>query len=166
MDIYANASISIHQDFFLNADSFIDSSFQYNDEEDTSTQKYIYNASKQLLRIKEYEYSKSTGAVLYNTTQYSYDANGNIIKTEDAYGDVHLYEYHTNLSYVQPLLQGPSTSAANKKVNLVKKHTLVSSGVTMASANLTYTFDDKDRISTEKATLTDGTIITKTYTYF
>jgi hypothetical protein len=166
MDIYANGAITIHEDFFLNANFFVDSTFQYNDTQDTTTEKYTYNINKQVTQIKEYEYSKRTGSILSNTTKYSYDADGNITRQEDTDKNVHTFEYYSNLSYVQPLIMGTPTLVSNKKANLVKKHTFTSNGFTVASAQLTYTFDNKDRISTEKATLADGSTVTKTYTYF
>ena len=166
MEIFANGLLTIHENFFLNADSFVDSSFQYNDTQDTTTEKYSYNANKQLVQIKEYEYTKATGGILYNTTKYFYDADGNLARTEDTEDNVHLYEYYSNLVYTQPLNIAPMSIATAKKANLVKKHTLMSGGFTEMTAEFTYTFDNKDRISTEKATLSDGSVVTKTYTYF
>jgi hypothetical protein len=166
MDLYNSNILSIHEDFYLNAASFIDSTFQYNDTEDSSTEKYTYDANNQLIKLKEYDYSKTTGSSLYNTTTYTYDANGNLIKTLDTDGEMHTYEYYTDLSYSLPLITGPLNTSATKKMNLVKKLTVSHSGVVDDSAQYTYTFDDKNRISTEKAEISDGSIVTKTYTYF
>ncbi|MGN6402518.1 MAG: hypothetical protein ACTHMD_18815 [Flavisolibacter sp.] len=166
MDLYNSNELSIHEDFYLNAASFIDSTFQYNDTEDSSTEKYTYNANNQLITLKEYDYSKLTGSSLYNTTAYTYDASGNLIKSLDTDGEMHTYEYYPDLSYALPLITGPLNSGATQKRNLVKKHTLSYGGVAEASAQYTYTFDDKNRISTEKAEISDGSITTKTYTYF
>ena len=166
MDLYNSNVLSIHEDFYLNAASFVDSTFQYNDTEDSSTEKYTYNANNQLIKLKEYDYSKTSGSSLYNTTTYTYDASGNLIKTLDTDGEMHTYEYYPDLSYTLPLITGPLNTSATKKMNLVKKLTVSHSGVVEGSAQYTYTFDDKNRISTEKAEISDGSITTKTYTYF
>lgn len=166
MDLYNLNNPSIHEDFYLNAASFIDSTFKYNDTKDSSTEKYTYDANNQLIQLKEYDYSKLTGSSLYNATSFTYDANGNLIKTIDTDGEMHTYEYYADLSYALPLVTGPLNSSATKKKNLVKKHTVSYNGVDEGSAQYTYTFDAKNRISTEKAEVNDGSIVVKTYTYF
>jgi YD repeat-containing protein len=166
MDLYNGGVLSIHEDFFLNSDFFVDSTFQYNNTKDSTTEKYIYNASKQLTLRKEYDYSKLTGAVLSNTTTYTYDAGGNLLKTQDTDGESHSFEYYANLRYAMPVVPGPITSASAQKKNLAKKHTASSNGFSIGSAEYTYTFDSKDRMSTEKAVLSDGSVVVKTYTYF
>lgn len=165
MDLYNGGSLSIHEDFYLTADTLVDSTFQYNHTRDSSTEKYTYNAARQLVSFKQYEYSRITGAVLYNTTTFTYDASGNVLKAEATDGSVHMYEYYPDLSYAMPVVFGPLTSHSSKKMNLVKKHTF-SSGLLDESAQYTYTFDSKNRISTEKMVISDGGTVVKTYTYF
>lgn len=166
MDIYNDGAISIHGDFLLNAASLPDSIIQYNDTKDTSTTGYTYNANQQLIRMREYDYSKATGSVLYNTTTYTYGTDGNLIKSQDTDGEVNTFEYYPNLVYLPPLVIGPITNASTKKVNLLKTHTVTTNGSFQGSATTTYTFDNKDRISIEKTVLTDGSIVEKTYTYY
>lgn len=165
MDLYNAGTLSIHEEFYLNAASLVDSTFQYNDTEDTMTEKYTYDLDNRLVQLKEYDYSKSTGAVLFNTTGFTYDAGGHLVKTADTDGETHTYEYYPDLSYASPLVTGIPNARATQRMNLVKKHTL-SSGNYSVSADYTYTFDDKNRISTEKAELSDGSIAIKTYTYY
>lgn len=163
MDIYNSNVRVIHVDFFLNSNSYPDSTFQYNDTEDSSTTKNIYNTNNQLIRTYDYDYSKITGSDLWNTTTYTYDAAGNMLKAEDTDTNIETYEYYPDLVYVLPVI---TPYAQPKKLNLVKKFTLASNGSVVGSATYTYTFDSKNRISTERAVTTEGTIILKTYTYF
>ncbi len=105
LDLYNSGVLSIHVDFFLNNSSYIDSTFQFNDTQDTTTEKYLYNSSNQLVKVKEYIYSKLTGSNLDMTTDYTYDSNNNLIKTVDTDKNIHTYEYYSNLIYVWPLIR-------------------------------------------------------------
>ncbi len=158
-DIYNSNALSIHEVFFLNSIPFVDSTFQYNDTNDSTTEKYIYNSAKQLITLKEYDYTLSTGGVLSNTTNYVYDNNGNQISATDDYS-VTLYDY---TSLANTLVIGAPYFPVNK--NLVKTTTYSFSGTTIV-LNHTYTFDANNRLSTE--TITDGATYTliKTYTYY
>lgn len=160
MDLYNSNALSIHETFFLNSKSLIDSTFQYNDTKDSSTEKYIYNSANQLITVKEYDYSKSTGAMLYNTTNYSYDNNGNVIKTTDDYS-ITTYEYYADLK--NNLVFGTPYMQANK--NLVKT-TKSGTGSSAIILNHVYTFDASNRISIETITFDSGEVATRTYTYY
>ncbi|HEY5407329.1 MAG TPA: hypothetical protein VIJ92_09580 [Ginsengibacter sp.] len=159
-DIYASNALSIHEVFFLNSNSFVDSTFQYNDTNDSTTEKYIYNGAKQLVTLKEYDYSLLTGGgVLSNTTNYKYDSNGNQISAIDDYSET-LYDY---TALANTLVIGAPYFGVNK--NLVKTTTYSFSGTTTVLDH-TYTFDASDRLSSEKATDNTGDIFIKTYTYY
>jgi hypothetical protein len=160
MDLYNSDALSIHEIFFLNSKLLIDSTFQYNDSKDSSTEKYIYNSANQLITVKEYDYSKSTGAMLYNTTNYTYDSNGNAIKITDDY-TITTYEYYTDLK--NNLVFGTPYMQANK--NLVKT-TKSGTGSSAIILNHVYTFDTSNRISTETITFDSGEVATRTYTYY
>jgi hypothetical protein len=166
MDIYNSGAVVLHEDFYLNAASLVDSTMQYNDTKDTTTEDYTYNANNQLITLEEYHYSKSTGGVLFNTTTYTYGANGNLLRSEDTEGLVETYEYYADLSYAPPINVGPITVASTRKVNLTKKHTMTYFGNVFTSADFTYTFDSKDRIMTERGVHANGTVVTKSFTYF
>lgn len=166
IDLYNSGSLSIHEDFFLNSNLFIDSTFQYNDTKDSSTEKYFYNTSNQLVTMKEYTYSKLKGAELDNITTNIYNGNGDLIESSDLNTNIDTYEYYLDLSYPMPIVSGPVNAISVKKNHLVKKHTLTSNNYLVGSVDYTYTFDSKNRISTEKATASDGSVIIKTYTYF
>lgn len=164
-DIYNDGALTIHEDFFLNSLGYLDSTFQYNNTEDTTTEKYFYSASGQLANVKEYEYT-SSGPVLDNTTTYTYDAAGNQIKSEDSNGNVETSTYYTDLLYTPPMVGTPGSAAFAKKANLVKTRTVVSNGSPVTSLQYTYSFDDRNRISTEKAVASDGSTVIKSYTYY
>lgn len=161
MDLYNAGAIVIHEDFFLR-NSFLDSTFQFNDSKDTSTEKYYYNANNQL--IKKFEYEYNSGPHLSNTINYEFDASGNMIKSTDTDQNVDTYEYYPDLVYVMPSIMPVFNSAP--KMNLVKTHTLTSQGHLVGSTFTTYAFDASNRISTITETVDDGTILTKTFSYF
>ncbi|HKO78899.1 MAG TPA: hypothetical protein VJU78_00825 [Chitinophagaceae bacterium] len=164
MDIFGDNIFIIHADYFLNSNSMLDSSFQYNDS-DTITEKYIYNPAKQLTKFYEYDYSKLTGSDLWNTTTYTYDGAGDLVKSEDTDDYVYTYEYYTDKLVLMPQMM-PFSSGSNQKAHLPKKVTLTESGTETASATYTYTFDSKDRVSTVRQDYSDGDVVIKTYTYF
>lgn len=138
--------------------SYIDRVFQYNDTKDTATEKYLYNGSNQLVTHKEYDYSKATGAVLYNTTNYTYDAAGNVIKEAGMY-DVNTYTYTTILNNFS---MGFTPLPPAKY--FLKTTTNVNGGVTV-TINHSYTFDSSNRLTSEKQVTSDGDIGIKSYTY-
>lgn len=164
MEIFGNNVFVLHADYFLNSHSLIDSSFQYNSADDSMTERYLYNPANQVTKLYEYDYSKITGSDLWNTTTYTYDGAGNLIKSEDTDDYVYTYEYYTDKLVLLPQVT-PFAADANKKVNLVKKLTLTESGTVTASATYTYTFDSKDRVSTVRQDYSDGDVVIKTYTY-
>ncbi len=168
LDIYNAADITIHEDIFFNSKSLFDSTFQYNDTYDTTTEKYIYNSNNQLITLNEYIYGKNTGSELDNTTSYFYDSNGNVVKTTDTDGHIETFEYYPDLVYAMPFTNPFLTRSlmAPKKMNLLKTHTVTSNGYPVGSATSTYTFDSNSRISTITQTTDDGTVVVQTFTYF
>ncbi len=168
MELYISGAVSVHEDFFMNSNAFPDSTFQYNDTQDTTTEKYLYNSSNQLLTLKEYDYSKNYGSEIDNVTSYTYDSNGNLVKTTDTNNRIETFDYYPDLVYAMPCTT-PSTSqglASSKKMNLVKTHTIMSNGSLVGSSTSTYTFDTNNRISTITQTTDDGTVGVQTFTYF
>ncbi len=161
MDLYSGGSVSIHEDFFLK-NSLIDSTFQYNDTQDSSSEKYFYNSSNQLIKMNEYEYYN--GPELSNTTTYTYDSNGNLAKTSDSDNNVETFDYYPDLLNVIPL--STPFMRFTGKANLIKTDTVTLNGSLVSTTSSTYTFDSYNRISTITETSTDGTSVVKTYTYF
>jgi hypothetical protein len=160
LDLYNSNILSIHEVFFINSSlSLFDSTFQYNDTKDSSTEKYIYDSNKQLVTLKQYYYSAVNGAVLWNTHNYSYDTYGNMIQDTDNTTTVS-YTYYGNL--LNTLLIGSVYETQNK---YLVKTTSFQSGGNIIAINYTYTFDSSNRVTSQKAVASNGDVIIKTYTY-
>ena len=162
MDLFSGNIFELHVDYFLNSHSLIDSSFQYNSTSDTSTEKYIYNPAHQVTKLYEYDYY-GNGPELWNITTYTYDVAGNLVKSEDTDDFVYTYEYYTDKVYTLP--ETIPVTVPKEKANLVKKVTFTD-GFDTETVNYTYTFDNKDRISTTRYDISNGDVVILTYTYF
>ena len=157
LDIFHSNAVTVHENFYLNNNSQVDSTFQYNDTNDSTSEKYFYNGKKQIIKMIEYTYSNGK-ATADNVTNYTYDATGNLISEVDYYSQT-TYDYYPDLSYHLNL----GLSFLPETINLVKT-TTVSYGTTQV-VNHSYTFDSNSRLSTEKAVGDNGEIVIKTYTY-
>lgn len=159
MDIYDSNKLSIHEVFFLNNIPSVDSSFQYDDTNDSMTEKYTYNSSKQLIMLEQFQYSASGGAVSFNTHNYTYDSTGNLTTDSNIFGAT-TYDYYPNL--LNNLSAGQIYFYTNK--NLVKTTSYTSGGIT-TTASHSYLFDSKNRQTGEKAVASNGDVVIKTYIY-
>jgi hypothetical protein len=159
MDLYNSNVLDIHEKFWLNSISFVDSTFQFNSTNDTSTEKYIYNSAKQLIQRKDYTYY-SAGPVLDNVTDYTYDNNGNVTEESDNLGKTVTYEYYpdltNNLSTGQVYLPVPKNFIKTASTN---------SGGTLVTATHFYTFDSNNRLTKDSASTNVDVIVIKSYTY-
>jgi hypothetical protein len=162
-DFYSGGVLGIHYEAYM-LNNRIDSAFEYNDTNDSTTQKFIYNSSGDYVKLYDYTYSKLSGSVLDNTTDYTYDGSGNQLTAEDSDGNGELYTYYDDKVYAHPLIGPPLIP--NVKRKLIKTYTVTSSGIPQETATLTYTFDSNDRISTETWTTDGGSVLVKTYTYY
>src|SRR5690349_11505744 len=154
MDIYSNNSIVIHEDIFLN-NNRIDSTFQYNDEGDTTSEKYIYNPGNLLVKLNRYLYSDGVSD-LDETVNYTYDANGNLLTETSNYTNIE-YEYSgstPDMIQFFPLYYTPSQKMPSRVID--------HSGFT---ADHTYTLDSKNRLVSEVIVLNTGDTVTHTFTY-
>jgi hypothetical protein len=154
MDIYTNNALIIHEDVFLNGDR-MDSTFQYNDEGDTTTEKYVYNPSNLLVKLNRYIYSDGISE-LDETVNYTYDANNNLLTEISNYSHIE-YEYNGNTPAIIKLL--PLFYSSSQKM---PSRVIDQSGYT---ADHTYSVDGKGRVVSDVAILSTGDTITKTYTY-
>lgn len=160
MDIYNSNLISIHVDFMLNNNLLVDSSFQYNDTQDSSTEKYVYDGSNQLIAIKNYEINDGQTS-LTGTATFTYNNDGDCVSSTDENGETVTSTYYTDQRYSPLLFPGYPNSITAKKMHLRKTLSTASGYV----VTFTYTFDNLNRIIKETATGNDGTIVTKSYTY-
>jgi hypothetical protein len=159
MDMYTSNTLSIHENIWLNTNLFADSTLQYNDTQDTTTEKYFYGANNLMLQANYYDYH-STGTILTKTTTYNYDANGNVTTQTDNPGGTTTFTYYTVLntfSLGNSFIPGP--------INLIRSATLDNGG-TPVTAMHTYSFDSNNRVIKDSIT-TSGTdlVVVKSYTY-
>jgi hypothetical protein len=160
MDLYESNVLSIHEVLYINSSlSLLDSTFQYNNTNDSTTEKYFYNANKQLVKLNTYDYSKATGGALSNTDVYTYDNAGNMLKDENDNDGVTLYTYG-NLK--NPLSLGQIYHPVNP--NLSQTTVFNATGNPISEAQ-TYTFDSNNRLTSEKDVLSNGDVYVRTYTY-
>jgi hypothetical protein len=160
MDLYNSNALSIHENLWLNTSSNLDSTFQYNDTGDSSTEKYVYNSDKQLLQIKNYNYH-SAGSVPDHTVDYTYDNMGNVTQESNSQGTTVSYTYYTDL---------PNTLRLGKEFLPQAKYFIKtassSSGGTPVTATHYYSFDGSNRLAKDSAVTTGvDAIVIKSYTY-
>jgi YD repeat-containing protein len=158
-DMYNNDVLQIHEMYWLNAASLVDSTFQFNNTQDTTTEKYNYDANKELTQKIEYEYHQA-GSIPGTITSYIYDNAGNLATESTNTGNSTQYTYYTNLANVNFF-----ASYFPQPKNLIKTATL-SLGGFLETATHYYSFDNSNRL-TQDSTYTTATNVTvvKTYTY-
>ena len=160
MDLYNSNVLSIHEILWLNVSGTLDSTFQYNDTHDSSTEKYIYNSNKQILQIKNYNYS-SSGSELDHTTDYVYDNLGNAITETTSGGSSTNFTYYTDMP--NTLTMGQAFYPQTKY--LIKTASSSSSG-TLETATHFYSFDNNHRLTKDSAVTTGvSAVLIKSYTY-
>jgi hypothetical protein len=160
MDLYNSNVLSIHEILWLNASGTLDSTFQYNDTNDSTTEKYIYNSGKQILQIKSYNYS-SAGSELDHTSNYAYDNLGNAITVSNSDGTSTNYTYYTDLP--NTLTMGQTFNPQSKY--LIKTASSSSSGTPVTATHF-YSFDGSNRLIKDSAVTTGvSAVFIKSYTY-
>ncbi len=159
MDMYTGNALSIHENIWLNTNSFADSTLQYNNTQDTTTEKYFYGANNLMEQAKYYDYH-STGTVLTGTTTYNYDANGNVATQTDNPGGTTTYTYYDVLntfSLGNTFTPGP--------INLIRSATLDNGGTPITAMHY-YSFDSDNRVIKDSITTTaSDLVVVKSYTY-
>lgn len=158
MEQYNANELSIHILYFLQPNNLVDSTIQYNDTNDFSSERFFYNSQNQVTKHIEYDYYGPIPEIS-NVSDYTFTAEGNISQVKDRYS-LTTYDYFTNYSNA-PEMGFPSFP---KSKNLVKT-TTITYGYTPQVWNHTYTFDSKKRLTSETINSSTGEIIVKSYTY-
>ncbi len=167
LDIMNGTIINTRAKTYINsANLLMDSTYQFNNSGDTSTQKFIYNSANQLIEERNYDYSALTGPQYVGKDVYAYDANGNMIsdiETDDLGATLQVTTY-TYGSAVANIFTGMIYQAQGSK-NLPVSITYTPTGGIPQTETITYTFDSDNRVTSETHTST-GTIVIKSYTYY
>jgi len=160
LDLYNGAVLNVHEIFYINGQSLIDSSFQYNNTNDTSTEKYIYDSNNLLIKYKNYNYSTASGSTLTDVTNYQLDSYGNTVDATD-YNSVINYSYYSNLANTLDLGQVYKT----KSYNLIQTTTYTSASTGSFSATESYGFDSQSRLIKDTSLVSTGDTLIRSYTY-
>jgi hypothetical protein len=160
MEITGNGQVLVHGTFYLNNNMMVDSLFQYNNEQDTTVTKYVYNNNKQLIQQRFYDYSTFFGASLTSTLNYQYDANG--LLTTETDGNLEItYVYdkviHNTVTTGAPYMPMPKQ---------LPTQAIYKMGLDTETIDYTYNFDSQNRLISEVAVASGGGMSTTTYTYF
>ncbi len=166
LDQYDSGKVQVHELLYLNSFSYLDSTFQYNNEGDSSTEKYIYNAGKQLVQLNTYDYSSADGSSLREFDTYAYDSYNDIIKevdnnVSDPGNPTVVTSTYTN-QIINNLNIGLNVRLPQKYLPDIVTGTLA--GETQSATHV-YTFDNKKRLTMDQATLSNGYIAIKRYYY-
>jgi hypothetical protein len=157
-DIYGAGTPVIHRKVFMNG-ALTDSSFQYNNEGDTTSEKYVYWAGNLLKYLMTYKVT-SSGSQLDNVTEYTYGANDELIREQDYYSTT-LYDYYTteiNNFDLYPVY-------VNRSKQLPGKVTY-RDGVEVISWKHKYNFDAQHRLITDSIDVSNSSyIVVKKFTY-
>lgn len=166
LDQYDNGSLQIHENIYLNSFSFTDSTYQYNNEGDTLTEKYTYDAGRRLIQMNSYDYSTTDGSSLTETDTYTYDHDNDVIREVDNYLDSPNDSTVITSSYANHVVNNLNIGLnyQNPSKYLPDVVTGLSGGQTQIATHI-YTFDNKNRLTMDQATLSNGYVAIKRYYY-
>ncbi|HEY4287875.1 MAG TPA: hypothetical protein VGN00_12305 [Puia sp.] len=165
LDLYNNNQLSIHEILYLNNIPYVDSTFQVNDTNDSTTEKYTYNG-KLLTRVTTYDYSKS-GTTVFSRSDYTYDNDGNLIKDieTDGSGTVNTISTYTYTNHRLNMPIDPIYYPLQSKYFPATQKQTDGAGNVIANVTYSYLFDSSGRITKETDMLDNGEVATKTYIY-
>jgi len=155
-DILTSGNVIIHEEVFVNG-TLMDSTIQYNDEGDTTSEKYIYNGDL-LVKLNEYMHT-SSGNILDNVTTYTYNSDESLHTESDGYYTI-TYTYNSevwNTLNLFPLYHSPSRRLPSRET--------YTSGSEEITVDHTYAFDTEKRLISDHAVVSSGDEVTKTFTY-
>lgn len=165
LDLYEYSQLSIHEIFYINGAFVVDSTLQYNDTNDTTTEGYDYNGNL-LTTMFTYNYS-TYGTTIYSRDDYTYDNNGNLLKDtqSDGYGDVSTISSFTYTTHAVNVTINPTYQPLQAKYLPATETITDGNGSLLHTLTYTYTFDGSGRLTKETETADNGEIGTKTYVY-
>ncbi len=169
LDIKNGVHLVIHGVFYVNANLLIDSSFQYNDTNDSTTMKFVYNTSKQLVEQRAYNYTRAAGAVLFRKNSYLYDTDGNVLKETEsgAAGGVNYVKSYTYTSVTATTFSLTTiyTPVLHKKLPATTSLYYPGSNITVSST-YAYVYDAAGRVTKETQTNSANNFVTKRFEYY
>jgi hypothetical protein len=165
LDQYQSGQLMIHEIYYLGANNYFDSTFQYDNTNDTTTEGYYFNGS-QLTSMITYDYS-SYGTTIDMRDDYTYDNNGNPIKDvqSDGQGNVQMVYSFTYTTYPVNVTLSPTYKPEQPKY-LPATQTLTDGfGNPQGTITYSYVFDSSKRLTKETDTADNGDVSVKTYVY-
>ena len=165
LDLYEYGQLSVHEIGYINSASYIDSTFQYNNVNDTTTQKFIYNEDL-LTRQITYSYSLLIASIS-SQDDYTYDNNGNMTKdvNSDGFGNINTTATFTYTSHPLNVTINPTYYPQQSKYLPATQKVTDGGGNLIISITYAYTFDGSGRLTKETDTANDGEVATKIYVY-
>lgn len=157
--------LSIHEIFYINSSSYVDSTFQFDNTSDTTTEGYTYNGGL-LTRLMTYNYS-SSGSTIYSEDDYTYDNNGNGVKdvNSDGYGNINMVYTFTYTTYPLEVRVVPAYIPAGSKYLPATLSLTDGSGNSLGTVTYSYVFDNSGRLTKETDAVDNGDVVVKTYIY-
>lgn len=165
LDLYEFGLLTIHEIAYLNGIPYIDSTFQYDNTSDTSTEKYLYSGSL-LARKTTYIYS-SYGSTVYSVDDYTYDGNGNMLKdvTSDGQGNIAQITSFTYTNDPVTVTVNPAYFPPQSKDLPATEKVTDGAGDPLLSVTYSYVFDGSGRLTKETDAGDNGETGTKIYVY-
>jgi len=165
LDLYENNRLSIHEISYLNSIPLVDSTFQFNDTNDSTTEKYAYSGN---LLTRKTAYSYSTGNITVDTRDdYTYDNNGNMVQDvqTDGQANVNAITTYTYTTIPLSVTVNPIYFPQQSKYFPATEKQMDGNGSVIAAITYTYMFDSGGRVVKETDTIEGVGTAIKTYIY-
>ncbi len=165
LDLYNYSQLSIHEIAYINSSSYVDSTLQIDNTNDTTTEGYTYSGGL-LTRLMTYNYSYA-GSTIYSEDDYTYDNNGNGIKdvNSDGYGNINTIYTFTYTTYALKVRIDPTYLPAPSKYLPATQQLTDGFGNSLGTITYSYVFDSSGRLSKETDSADNGDVVVKTYIY-
>jgi YD repeat-containing protein len=152
--------VTLHCDYFINGEiGKVDSLYRTDIRKDTTSFKYFYNSENKILKQKEYLINYLLPPVWSNTIDYIYDGKGTLTKKQESFSDI---SYQYDAVYKNTTLIEPGYIPTQE---LLPTHIYNTRFGRTTTTEYSYTYDDKGRLTSEKAAASDGGVTIRTYTY-